>query len=89
MSRQACQLICILSQAMGSQFDSLAVQLLPALFKVLVITVQVQRSHPSCASLHVPVKVVLERAPVSQPKHILLPLSTWRPRVRSGATTGW
>ncbi len=42
MSRQACQLICVLSQAMGSQFDSLAVQILPALFKVLVITVQVQ-----------------------------------------------
>ena len=41
MSRQACQLICALSQAMGSQFDSLAVQILPALFKVLVITVQV------------------------------------------------
>lgn len=42
MSRQACQLICVLSQAMGSQFDSLAVQIMPALFKVLVITVQVQ-----------------------------------------------
>lgn len=42
MSRQACQFICVLSQAMGSQFDSLAVQILPALFKVLVITVQVR-----------------------------------------------
>lgn len=42
VSRQACQLICVLSQAMGSQFDSLAVQILPALFKVLVITVQVR-----------------------------------------------
>ncbi len=41
VSRQACQLICVLSQALGSQFDSLAVQILPALFKVLVITVQV------------------------------------------------
>ena len=42
VSRQACQLICVLSQAMGSHFDSLAVQILPALFKVLVITVQVR-----------------------------------------------
>ncbi len=42
MSRQACQLICVLSQAMGSHFDSLAVHFIPALFKVLVITVQVQ-----------------------------------------------
>ena len=41
MSRQACQLICVLSQAMGSHFDSLAVHFIPALFKVLVITVQV------------------------------------------------
>ena len=40
MSRQACQLICVLSRAMGSQFDSLAVHMMPALFKVLVITVQ-------------------------------------------------
>ena len=41
VSRQACQLICVLSRAMGSQFDSLAVHMMPALFKVLVITVQV------------------------------------------------
>ena len=40
VSRQACQLICVLSRAMGSQFDSLAVHMMPALFKVLVITVQ-------------------------------------------------
>jgi hypothetical protein len=33
---------------MGSQFDSLAVQILPALFKVLVITVQVRMTACIC-----------------------------------------
>ena len=44
VSRQACQLICVLSRAMGSQFDSLAAHMMPALFKVLVITVQASTS---------------------------------------------
>ena len=52
MSRQACQLICVLSRAMGSQFDSLAAHMMPALFKVLVITVQASaRSTPCLSSL--------------------------------------
>ena len=45
VSRQACHLLCVLAATLGARFEPLALAFLPALFKVLVITVQVG-SHP-------------------------------------------
>lgn len=41
VSRQACHLISVLSEHMGPRLEPLALAFLPALFKVVVITVQV------------------------------------------------
>ena len=41
VSRQACHLLCVLAATLGARFEPLALAFLPALFKVLVITVQV------------------------------------------------
>ena len=45
MSRQACALLCCLAGALGPRMEAIALAVLPALFKVLVITVQVCSLH--------------------------------------------
>lgn len=42
VSRQACHVISVMAQSLGTRFEGLAMAFLPVLFKVLVITVQVQ-----------------------------------------------
>ena len=44
MSRQACHLVSVLAEHMGARLEPLAMAFLPALFKVVVITVQVSPS---------------------------------------------
>ncbi len=41
VSRQACHLVSVLAENMGTRLEPLAMAFLPALFKVVVITVQV------------------------------------------------
>lgn len=43
MSRTACHTVGLLSAALGARFEGLALHLLPELFKMVVITVQVPR----------------------------------------------
>ena len=42
MSRQACQVVSTLASVMGTRFEPVALQLVPQLFKMVVITVQVR-----------------------------------------------
>ena len=41
MSRQACRVVTELASVMGQRFEQVALQLIPQLFKMVVITVQV------------------------------------------------
>ncbi len=52
IARQACHLICVLVRSLGAQFEPQALTLLPTLFGVLVITVQVRRGLPPAAHLN-------------------------------------
>lgn len=45
VSRQACHLISVLAEHMGARLEAVAMAFLPALFKVVVITVQASH-HP-------------------------------------------
>ncbi len=59
MSRQACCVVSVLASVMGVRFEQVALQLLPQLFKMVVITVQVCcRYNSRCISS----PTVLERA---------------------------
>jgi len=42
VSRQACQVVSALASVMGTRFEQVALQLVPQLFKMVVITVQVR-----------------------------------------------
>ena len=42
MSRQACSVVSTLASVMGPRFEQVALQLIPQLFKMVVITVQVR-----------------------------------------------
>ena len=51
MSRQACRVVSALASVMGVRFEHVALQLLPQLFKMVVITVQVRCT--ACSALSV------------------------------------
>ncbi|UPQ97200.1 CLIP-associated protein [Chloropicon primus] len=49
VSRQACHLLTVISEKLGSSADSIVEHLVPVLFKVVVISVQVQADAAHCA----------------------------------------